>query len=96
VTRTAVLSSTMTTSPMATGTPLIVTCMSAPADCRSRITLLRFQCKHSRTDTVAVPSSTSIWQTTSLSGSRAALMAVLLDNEFDEEDINHLQLVHGV
>src|SRR5262245_24210068 len=85
----AVLSSMITTSPLATGTPFTATCMSAPADWARRITLCRFICRHSRTEIVAVPSQTSTSQLTSPRGVSWAL----LNNEFDEEDIGYLQFL---
>src|SRR5262245_52748768 len=84
-------SSAITISPVANGRPASLSSRSAPAGCFSRTTELTSRREHSRTVNDVDPSVTlsGAWMSiTHSNGERAACSE--LDNEFGEEDIDHL------
>ena len=83
-------SSAMTTSPVANGRPASRSSRSSPAAWRRRTTELTARREHSRTVSVVVPSITSTGACTSITHSNGDVAGSELDNEFGEEDIEHL------
>src|SRR5688572_8362521 len=83
-------SSAITISPVAKGRPASRSSRSSPAAWRRRTTELTPRREHSRTVSVVLPSITSTGACTSVTHSNAEVAGSELDNEFGEEDIDHL------